>query len=151
MKKNYLTALVVLFSTLFAIGQVDNHHIDIDTITIFSNKVLVDFKSYSDTNLIENIQAYLYTDTTEYKKTRWLFWSRNIQVVKDSVVYHGTARIYGESGKYRIGKYNNGKKIEMKYFDSKGDIITKYEFYGRLRSQGDHELGYNIFFIHGKN
>ena len=54
-----------------------------------------------------------------------------------------------KDGKYRIGKYENGKKIEMTYHDSTGNKIDSNEFYGILYSQTDPEQGTNHFIISG--
>ena len=57
MEKLYLTIIIVLFSSWCTFGQNINDHFEIDTITVFPNRVLVDYKSFSDTILNENIQA----------------------------------------------------------------------------------------------
>ena len=144
-------SIILLFILLT--GQVNGQHsstwTDFDTLEVYENSVLVDFVSYSDSNITEEGQAFLYPDSLELRKSKWLPRFFKTTVPADSMVLHGIVKSQWKEGKYRIGKYDNGEKLEMTYFDSEGNEISYQEFYDGLRSQRDPEQGTNRYFIHG--
>ena len=135
--------------TQIASSQDNSNWTDIDTIQVYSDKILVDTKYYSDSNLIEQEQAYHYPVTLEIRKSKWLPRIFKTTVPADSIVLHGVVKRRGNYGKYRIGKYENGQKTEMTYYNADGIEISYYDFYGAMLPHGDPEQGINIFLIHG--
>lgn len=146
MKKTLFIPLLILFVQLCS---AQNYRI-MDTLEVFPNKIWVEYKTFEDSIQTENIQAYLYTDTLVFEKRKWLFWTKEVEVIQDSIVYHGNVRICKPSGKYKIGYYNAGIKKQMTYYDEEGNLSNQGYFRGGTRSHRDPELGYNLFFIHGK-
>ena len=130
-------------------GQNSATWTDFDTLEVYEGSVLVDFVTYSDSNITEEGQAFLYPDSLELRKSKWLPRFFKTTVPADSMVLHGIVKSQWNEGKYRIGKYNQGKKLEMTYFDSEGNEISYLEFYGGLRSHWDPEQGTNLYIIHG--
>jgi len=149
MKHSYIIILLSISLT----GQVNGQHAstwtDFDTLEVYENSVLVDFVTYSDSNITEEGRAFLYPDSLELRKSKWLPRFFKTTVPADSMVLHGTVKSEWQDGKYRIGKYDKGEQFEMTYFDSEENEISYQEFYDGLRSPGDPEEGTNRFFIHG--
>ncbi len=149
MKHSYIIILLFIVLTGQLKGQNSSTWTDFDTLEVYENSVLVDFVTYSDSNIIEQGQAFLYPDSLEIRKSKWLprFFKTTVPV--DSMVLHGIVKSQWKEGKYRIGEYNKGEKLGMTYFDSEGTEISRQEFYNGLRSQWDPEQGTNRYFIHG--
>lgn len=149
MKHTYITILISILLTFEVKGQNPSTWTDFDTLEVYENSVLVDFVTYSDSNLTEEGQAFLYPDSLEIRKSKWLPRFFTTTIPADSMVLHGIVKSQWKEGKYRIGKYDKGKKLEMTYFDSEGNEISYQEFYGGLRSHGDPEQGANRYIING--
>lgn len=130
-------------------GQNSSTWTDFDTLEVYENSVLVDFVTYSDSNITEEGQAFLYPDSLELRKSNWLPRFFKTTVPADSMVLHGIVKSKWHEGKYRIGKYDNGEKLEMTYFNSEGTVISYQEFYSGRRSQWDPEPGTDRYFIYG--
>ncbi len=123
-----------------------------DTLQVYENKVYVRMRTFEDSTLSEDIQAYLYPTTLEFPKFRFFPYFFKEAVAADSLVYHGTVKIFDEKGNYKIGEYENGRKIRIKYYDPTGNEITYDEYYEELkyiRGRGDPDKGYGIFRIWG--
>ncbi len=149
MRQACIIILSVFISTLTVNGQSQLNKTEVDTINAYPDKVFANFKTYSQLTLTEEGQAYLYPHTFEIKKSKWLPGFIKEQVPADSAVLHGTVTNKWKEGKYRVGKYDNGRKIEMTYFDSEGNEISYQEFYGGLRTGHDSEKGSGIYFLNG--
>ena len=149
MKHSYIIILLSISLTGQVNGQNSSTWTDFDTLEVYENSVLVDFVTYSDSNITEEGQAFLYPDSLELRKSKWLPRLFTTTVPADSMVLHGIVKSRWQNGKYRIGKYDKGDKLEMTYFDSNGNEITRQEFYGGWRSEWDPEQGTNRYFIHG--
>ncbi len=108
---------------------------EIDTLKVYSKKTFVNLKiTFNDSILISDEEAFLYPIIQEFPKYRFFPFFFKEKVVMDSVVLHGNTKNWELDGKYRIGKYDNGKKISMKYFDSKGEEISRDKFYEHLQN-----------------
>lgn len=149
MKNNYFIIIFLVFLTQIASSQVLSNWTDIDTIQVYSDKILVDYRYYSDSNLIEHGRAYHYPATLEIRKSKWLPRIFKTTVPADSIVLHGIVKKNWKYGKYRIGKYVNGHKTEMTYYNAEGIEISYHDFYGAMLFHGDPEKGTSIFLIHG--
>ena len=149
MRKNYILLILSLFITQGTWGQKTSSRTDFDTIKVYSDRVLVDFKTFTDSNLIEQGQAFLYPKSLVIRKSKWLprFFKTTVQA--DSLVLHGIVQSYVKNGKYRVGRYENGQKIDMKYYDERGNEIDYQEFYRGLRDYWATEEGTNRYIIHG--
>lgn len=149
MKHTYIIILLFTMLTIQVKGQNSSTWTDFDTLEVYENSVLVDFVTYLDSNITEQGKAFLYPDSLEVRKSKWLPRFFKMTVPADSMVLHGIVKSQWKEGKYRIGKYDQGEKLEMTYFDSKGNEISYQEFYGGLRSHWDPEQGTNLYIIHG--
>jgi hypothetical protein len=118
-------------------------------VEIYEHSVLVDFITYSDSVITEEGQAILSPDSLELRKSKWLPRFFKTTVLVSRMVLHGVVKCELQDGKYRIGKYDKGEKIEMTYFDSEGNEISRQEFYNGLRSEWDSEDGTNRFIVIG--
>ena len=139
--------------TFGAFCQSGNIEWKIDTIQKDSEKSYLYYEVYKDSILLETANAYFYPISYSAPKFCPLticilgkFFKNEVQA--DNIVFHGTTKNW-KDGKYRIGKYENGEKKEMTYFDSGGNEITYKDFYGNIRSEGDPEHGTNQYIIHG--
>lgn len=130
-------------------GQNSSTWTDFDTLEVYENSVLVDFVTYSDSNITEQGQAFLYPDSLELRRSKWIprFFKTTVQA--DSMVLHGIVKSQWKEGKYRVGRYDNGEKLEVTYYDSTDTEISRQEFYGNIRNHWDPEQGTNIYIIHG--
>ena len=149
MKHSYIIIVLSILLTEQVYGQNSSTWTNLDTLEVYKNKVLVYFVTYSDSIITEEGQAFLYPVSLEFRKSKWLPRFFKTTVPADSMVLHGTVITQWNDEKYRIGQYDNGKKIEMIYYDSNGNEITNYEFYGGLRSHRDPEQGTDLYIIHG--
>ena len=149
MKYTYIIILLFILLTIHVKGQNSSTWTDLDTLEVYENSVLVDYITYLDSNITEQGQAFLYPDSLRVRKSKWLPRFLKTWVPADRVVLHGIVKSQWNEGKYRIGKYDQGEKLEMTYFDPKGNEISYQEFYGGLRSQWDPEQGTNFYIIHG--
>lgn len=149
MKQTLIIVLISILGAQIGFGQKTSSWTDFDTIQVYDDKVLVDYKSYYNSTMTEEGQAFLYPDSMDVRKSKWLPRFIRTSIPVDRMILHGIIETQGKEGKYRIGKYENGEKKEMTYFDSGGNEITYQDFYGNLRSQGDPEQGTNIYIIHG--
>lgn len=149
MKNTYITIIILIVLSLQAKGQSAYSRTDFDTIEVYNNSVLVNFVTYTESIITEEGQAFLYRDSIEIRKSKWLprFFKKTVPV--DRIVLHGIVKSQWKEGKYRIGKYDNGEKLEMAYFDSEGNEISYQEFYRGFRSHSDPEEGTNLYIIHG--
>ncbi|MBX3163382.1 MAG: hypothetical protein KF900_02790 [Bacteroidetes bacterium] len=140
-----LLLLIIVFKS-----EAQSRRIDIDTLQTYSDKILANYRIYSDSILKEEGQAYLYPDTTKISRSKWLPRFITKQCFVDRAVLHGIVTCFSESGKYRVGKYDNGQKITMNYYNPSNNEITYSEFYGNnLRIDYDPEQGTKYLF-HGK-
>lgn len=149
MKQTLIIVLTSFLGAQFAFGQKPSSRTDFDTIQVYDDKVLVDYKSYYDSTLTEEGQAFLYPDSMDVRRSKWLPSFMRTTIPVDRMILHGIIETQGKDGKYRIGKYENGDQNEMTYFDSNGNEITYHDFYGNIRSQGDPETGTNRYIIRG--
>lgn len=132
-----------------SLAQGNSAWTEIDTLDVYETSVLVDFITYLDSNITEQGQAFLYPDSLEIRKSKWLPRLFKTTVPADSMVLHGMVETQWNEGKYRIGKYDHGEKLEMTYFDCQGNEISRQEFYGVFCSHGDPEQGTNLYIIYG--
>lgn len=110
---------------LFAKGS---SWLTIDTIEQFSNRSYVEYKSYSDSTLQEQTQAYLYSEIMEVPRFRiFRSWFKD-EIRRDSVVYHGERTTYLSIRSYKIEKFDQGKLLTADYFNSNGQRISKKEY-----------------------
>lgn len=140
-----ITLLIIISVTLQATETTS--WTETDTLEVFEDKVYVRMRTYKDSILTEDIQSYLYPTTIVFPKFRFFPYFFKEEVEADSVVYHGTVKIFDEKGNYRIGKYNNGRVLIMAYYDPSGRLITKDKYYEELRyirGGGDPDKGYGI-------
>jgi len=149
MKHTYIKILLFTLLTVQVKGQNASTITDFDTLAVYENSVLIDFVTYSDSNITEEGQAFLFPCSLELRQYKWLPKFFNTTILADSMVLHGIVKSQWKEGKYRIGKYDNGEKLEMTYFDSEGNKISYQEFYGGMRSQWNPEQGTNRYLIHG--
>lgn len=149
MKQTFIIILLSIIGIQISHGQKTLNWTDVDTLQVYTDKVLVNFRTYSNSNLISNGQSFLYPCMIEVRKSKWLPRFFKTIVSADSVVLHGIVQSQWDDGKYRIGKYENGQVIEMTYYNSSNKIISRQEFYKNLRISWDVEQGINLFIIHG--
>lgn len=149
MKISYIITLLFIMLIGQVKGQNSTTWTDFDTLEIYENSVLVDFVTYTDSSISEQGKAFLYPYSFDLRKSKWLprFFKTTVQA--DSLVLHGIVKTHWKEGKYRIGNYDNGDKLEMTYFDSERNEITYQEFYDGLRIQWDPESGTNRYIIYG--
>ena len=124
---------------------------DIDTIETHNNRTLVEYKTFSDSILIQKAEAYFYPTVREIPRFRILQNLFRTEVKADSIVFHGNRTTYLDNQFCRIEKYELGKLLSATYFDSTRQEITKSEFnkYDNARGPCGEITGH--FFYHGKN
>ena len=149
MIKQLSISVLFCFFVVSLFSQDYEYKTEVDTIKVYSKKTYVNLKTtYNDSILISDKEAFLYPTLWEVPKYRFFPYFFKEKVEVDSMVLHGTTKNWKLDGKYRIGKYDNGKKLSMKYFDSNGEEISKEEFYEHLqniRGRGDEEKGTGTF------
>ncbi|MFK7972072.1 MAG: hypothetical protein AB8F95_17015 [Bacteroidia bacterium] len=151
MKQTLILIAVLLFTTtLFAKKPRPKIRTDFDTIQVFEAKVQVKFRTYYDSTLRVEAEAFLYPSSIKIRRSRWLPRFIQIKLAADSVVLHGTATTIEKDGKYRIGKYEHGEKIEVHYYNADGNEITRRMYYGNVRSHRDPDSGNQSYFIRGR-
>ena len=151
MIKRFFIILIFILISISSIAKGSKWWTDIDTLQVFTNKTYVHYKTYKDSILLEDAEAFLYPTVWKLPKYRFFpfFFKKEVKV--DSVVSHGTVKSYSSDGKYRIGKYDNGVKLNMTYFDSTGTEISETDFYGEgFRINHDPEQGFNNFLLRGE-
>ncbi|KAA3615256.1 MAG: hypothetical protein D8M58_22085 [Calditrichaeota bacterium] len=134
---------------VFIEAQQKTYMTEIDTIQCYPGKTLVQYKTYVDSLLSEDGYAFLYSTQLEVPRYKLFPYIFKKEISIDSMVYHGIVKSYFEDGKYRIGKYQNGTKIYMKYFDSTGTEISRNKYYLGIRIHFDPEKGNNHYLIDG--
>lgn len=149
---DFLTFIsLTLLTTISVFGQSRTTSTEIDTLMVFDDgRLFVNYIDYLDSTFSEKGQAFIYPDTITVRKSRWLPSLFKTKVKADSMILHGKIVSYGENGKYRVGRYEHGEKLEMTYFDSTHSEISATEYYSYSRPHFDPETGTNRFLIHGQ-
>ncbi len=148
MKKVYIITLLLLLSKMGQ-GQDVLSWTEFDTLKVYDDKYLVEFTSYTDSSITEKGQGFIYHVSVELRKSKWLPRFIKKTVPADSLILHGTIKTIAENGKWRVGEYNEGTKIDVRYYNSENVEISKEEFYLGLRSQWDREGGTNRYYFYG--
>ena len=147
-KTEYLSVIMIYFLIpLYVTAQDKGYWTEIDTIQIYSQKILVHYRTYKDSTLLEDAQAFLYPRSIEVPKFKLFPCFFKETIPADSIVLHGIVKSYFLNGRYRIGKYQNGSKINMTYYDTTGIEITRQKFYLGYHIQWDPEDGTNSYFV----
>ncbi|MBK0404801.1 hypothetical protein I5M27_17550 [Adhaeribacter sp. BT258] len=134
----------IIFLSIFIIislklqAQEKKSWTDFDTIQIFPNKVLVHFKTFEDSTLIESTQAYLYPTIIKVPKFRLLgIFFFKTELKADSIVYHGTKTSFLSNRFYKIEEFENGLLLKgPMFFDTNGIEITEQEFLAKNNVRG---------------
>jgi hypothetical protein len=134
--KYRLTLIILFISTFNLCAQKQLTRTEIDTIEIFSNKSLVEYRIYSDSNLIEEAQAFLHPTLLKVSRFRIFQNIFTTEVQADSIVFHGKRIEYQANGHYQSEMYENGSLVNVAFYDSTGQEINESEF-----KQGDLTIG----------
>jgi len=149
MKKTLIIIILILIG-FSGITQNKSIRTIIDTLERFDNKALVNLKTYSDSTLIEDSQAFLYLTTIKHSKFKIFPNLFKKEIVADSVVFHGLRTIYLDNGYYKHEKYNEGNLTSMTFFNQSGKEISEQEFNKNNHNIGPCGNNMGIFLIHGQ-
>lgn len=148
--KRILTIIILTLVGQVLLAQKQTTRTEIDTIKQFPNKTFVEYKTFSDSILKEQAQAYLYPTIREFPKYRILRNVFTTEIEVDSIVFHGTRTSYLNTGEFKVEKYEYGTLLSTSYFDSKGEQISEQEFKSHRLRIGPCGNTSGYFFIRGK-
>ncbi len=125
-----INSLIILFVFIGqnVLGQHQSYRTNVDTLKIFHDKLLVNYKLFINENLVEESSMYLYPIT---KKTPRLWLTRNFTTKKiemDSIVRHGDSRKYAQNKLIELAEFIDGKEKNMFYYSPTGEKITQQEY-----------------------
>ena len=134
----YLLVLIILCvaRSLLVYGQEQSSDLtNWDTLEVFEDKVYVRIQSFKDSNQVSDYYGYVYPDSIRCKNKN-LFRSKASYRRFYSLVKDGRYFNTSQNGKYVIGNFDNGKLLNIVYYDSTGISVSKADFYQGYRSQG---------------
>src|SRR5688572_18839282 len=147
----------IIFLSIFIIislklqAQEKKSWTDFDTIKIFDTKILVHYKTYEDSSLIESTQAFLYPTTIKVPKFRLFGNLLKTELKVDSIVYHGTKTSFLSNRFYIVEEFENGLLLKNPlFFDFYGKEITQKEFLEKNNLRGPCGEISGRYFITGK-
>lgn len=100
----------------------------IDTLAELSDRILVEYKTYTDSSLNEHAQAFLIPIVQKRPKYRVLGSLFKTEIQFDSIVFHGDRISYLDNQYYKTETFEQGQLISTKYFNSDEQEILKTEF-----------------------
>lgn len=101
---------------------------DFDTIQKYPDKTLVHYKTYRDSVLIEDSQAFLYPVILVSPRFCILKNIFKTEIIADSVVFHGQTTSYLANRYYKTESYNEGVLISTKYYNSSNQEISEEDY-----------------------
>jgi hypothetical protein len=104
-----------------------------DTLSIQDEKLYIREKTYQDSLLISETEAYYYPTTKEYEDRLFYFFKTKETIPIFSVVYHGNVSHYDHNRQLRVEKYVYGCKVDSIYYNTDGDTIDYKTYYQYLR------------------
>ncbi len=123
---------------------------DIDTLESFDNRVLVNYKIYHDSTLLEKTQAFLYLTTIEVSRFQAFPNLFKKEITADSIVFHGLRSIYLDNSYRKLEKYNEGNLISITFFNQFGKEISEQEFNHNNHVNGPCGIVNGQYLIHGQ-
>ncbi|MBK0401442.1 hypothetical protein I5M27_00515 [Adhaeribacter sp. BT258] len=123
---------------------------DFDTIKVFHEKTLVHYRTYQDSLLVEEAQAFLFPITLKIPRFRLLLGIFKVEVETDSIVFHGSRKSFLSDRSYKVEEYENGQLLNTGYFDSSGLEISKALFYSHSNFKGPCVEYGSHFFLKGR-
>jgi hypothetical protein len=148
--KPILTIAILIFMGQSALAQKQTSWTVIDTLELFSESTLVEYKTYIDSNLNEHAQAFLFPIEQEWPKYRILKNLFKTTIQLDSIVFHGNRTTFIDNQFYKTERFEQGTLISTKYFDSKNTEVSKSEFEKSHINIGPCGNIRGHYFYHGK-
>jgi hypothetical protein len=148
--KCILTISILTLTGSFLFGQQLSTWTEIDTLEIFDNKTLVEYRTYTNSSITEQACAFFYPTVREIPKFRILQHLLTSEILVDSIVFHGERKIYLDNRKYEHQKFENGYLISTSYFDSAKQEISQAEFLQDHNMIGPCGQTTGQYFYHGK-
>jgi hypothetical protein len=148
--KYILTITILIQSCLTLLAQENSTRIEIDTIEIYSNRTLVEYREFSDSNLIQKARAFFYPIVFKRPKFRILPNILIATVQADSIVCHGEKLDYQKNRFYKSETYSNGRLLYSAFYDSTGLEISELEFSPNRMNLGTCGIINGQFLFHGK-
>jgi hypothetical protein len=136
MMKKILLILAFTFSSNVLLAQKTSFYSEFDTIKIYPDKMLIDYKLYSDSVLSEHFQAFFHPIVRKVPRFRLLgdLFKTNIHL--DSLVFHGNRITYNENRASKTEVYEDGLLLSTFFYDAEKSPISKREFQGNSRILG---------------
>lgn len=118
--------MLLIFQSISA--QNVNYRTEIDTLESFEKRVLARLNVFNNEDLMEESTAYLYP--VIHRVPRFKLTGNLIQkkIEMDSIVRHGTTKVFLESRLIRKAEFINGKEKYAIYYDQDGIEISKQEY-----------------------
>lgn len=148
--KRILTIIILTLVGQILLAQKQTTRTEIDTIERFPNKAFVEYKTFSDSVLTEEAQAYLYPTILKFPKYRILRNVFTTEVEVDSIVFHGKRTTYLKTGEFKVEKFEYGTLLSTSYFNSKGEQISVQDFKSLSTVRGPCGNITRHYFIRGK-
>jgi hypothetical protein len=147
------TTIIIMLSFIGFSANAQNNtvfSVTIDTLEQLDNKVLYSLKTYADSTLTEEAQAFLYQTTLKIPKFKRLPNLFKKELAADSIVFHGLRTTYLNNRYYKQEQYDNGNLKSNAFYNESGKEISLEEFnkYNGRRGPCGDVLGY--FLIHGR-
>ncbi len=122
---------------------------DFDTIQKYPNKTLVHYKTYKDSVLIEDSQAFLYPVILVSPRFCILKNFFKTEIIADSVVFHGQTTSYLANRCYKTESYNEGVLLSTKYYNSSNQEISEEDSQIKNTIRGPGGVIRSFYFIWG--
>lgn len=126
MKKSVTLILVII--GISGVAGTKPIRTNVEVIKRFENKTWANLKCYTDSTLLENVQAYLYATKIEVPRFKAFPYLAKTEIAADSIVLHGLRTIFIGGGYYKQEVYNDGALKSEHFFNQSGKEITKHEF-----------------------
>jgi hypothetical protein len=139
--KHLLILLTLLIIGLSSKAQYANYRTDVDTIGKYPDKILVHYKSFKDSVVVEDAEAYLYPVIIKVPRFKMLGNLLLSEIPADSIVFHGRRTTYLSNRYYQVADFDNGNLIKSMYFNSVGVEITEEEYVSRNTIRGPEIIG----------
>lgn len=91
----FISALVIFVLIGVSVKAQDRYNrTEMDTIETYPTKILVEYRTYSDSTIIEKTDAFLYPKVLEIPKFKFLQNVFKTRFLVDSIVFHGERVTY---------------------------------------------------------